>query len=260
MKFFFYYCSLFLIFMTNAHSQQILWDKAVISEIMRDYSIMRANDAMKNNQDLLLNYQQLLIEQEISQEAVRRGLAERIEVIHQLQAARRAILINAMKDDISRQVPMPDMTAMQLYYHKNINKYTLPEAFKLDVFELNDTNTELLRLAEKMISAKYLEKGLLIKTGAKSISKGDENKWFTEKEINKDVYNALKEMKDGEIRMFKLRPKNFVFHRIAYRNKTIIPFENVQSDILMEINKQKTEDAWEKYIQHIKNKLNQGNR
>ena len=95
MKFFFYYCSLFLlIFITNAQSQQIIWDKAVISEIMRDYSIMRANDAMKNNQDLLLNYQQLLIEQEISQEAVRHGLSERIDVIHQLQAARRAILIN----------------------------------------------------------------------------------------------------------------------------------------------------------------------
>jgi len=261
MKFFFYYWSLFLlIFLTNAHSQQILWDKAVISEIMREYSIMRANDAMKNNQDLLLNYQQLLIEQEISQEAVRSGLTERIDVIHQLQAARRAILVNAMKDDISRQVPMPDMTAMQLYYHKKINKYTLSEAFKLDIFELDNTNTELLRLAEKMITTKFLEKGLLIKTGAKSISKGDENKWFTEKEINKDVYKALKEMKDGETRMFKLRSNTFVFHRIAYRNKTTIPFENVQSDIIMEIKKQKTEDAWEKYIQHIKNRLNQRNR
>jgi len=67
-------------------------------------------------------------------------------------------------------------------------------------------------------------------------------------------------MKDGETRMFKLRTNAFVFHCIAYRNKTTIPFENVQSDIFMEIKKQKTEDAWEKYIQHIKNKLNQRNR
>ena len=243
--------------MTNAHSQQIKWDKAVISEIMREYSIMRANDAMKNNQDLFLNYQKLLIEQEVVQEAVRRGLAERIDVIHQLQTARREILINAMKDDISRQIPMPDMTAMQLYYQKNLNRYTLTEAFKLEVFELDYTNTELLHLAEKINNTKILEKDLLIKSGAKYISKGHENKWFTEKEINKDIYNALKEMKDGEARMFKLKSNAFIFHRIAYRKKTTIPFENVQRDILSEIRKQQTEDAWKKYLQNIKINLNQ---
>ena len=50
----------------------------------------------------------------VAQEAVRQGLTERLDLSHQLQTARRTVLINAMREDILRQLPTPDMTEMQL--------------------------------------------------------------------------------------------------------------------------------------------------
>jgi len=37
--------------------------------------------------------------------------------------------------------------------------------------------------------------------------------------------------------------------------KTVIAFENVQTDIFMEIKKQRSEDAWKKYPQQVKDKI-----
>ena len=241
--------------MSHAASQPPVWDREVITEVMRDNSLKRANDAMKNNQDLYLNYQHLLIEQHVAQEAVRRGLSERLDVSHQLQTARRSILINAMKEDILRQLPIPDMTEMQLYYHNHLAHYTVHDAFKLDVFELDISNNKLMILAESMKTAKQLDRQKLLLAGAKQVMAESSTKWFTEKQIHKQIYMALHDMKDHDIRLIKLNSGLYFVFRAAYREKFVRPFENVYSEILMEVKKQRAEKEWQNYLQQIKKQL-----
>ncbi|KPA13532.1 secreted protein [Candidatus Magnetomorum sp. HK-1] len=232
-----------------------LWDREVISEIMRDNSVARANDAMKNNQDLYLNYQHLLIEQHVAQEAVRRGLTERLDVSHQLQTARRTVLINAMKEDILRQLPAPDMTEMQLYYQNHLAAYTLPDAFKLEVFELDTSNNKLMILAESMKTAKQLDRQKLLQAGAKQVMAESSTKWLSEKQIHKQIYLAVHDMKDHETRLVKLNSGLYFVIRLAYREKFVRPFEKVYSEILMEFKKQGAEKEWQNYLQKIKKQL-----
>ena len=142
---------------------------------------------MKNNQDVYLNYQNLMIEQEVSQEAVRRGFCERLDVSHQLLNVRRAILIKAMKDEIFRQIPNPQITELHVYYQDNLSRFTVPDTFKLSIFELDPSNNKLMSIASNMNNNNSIEIDKLVQTGAKQLIKDTDNNWFTEKQMNKSI-------------------------------------------------------------------------
>jgi len=233
----------------------IVWDQAVIAEIMRENAITGAHDAMNNNQDLYLNYEYLLIEQEIAQEAVRRGLCERLDVIHQLQSARRAILVKAMKADFSRNISSPPMVDMQQYYHKNLKQYAVPEAFKLQIFELDTSNNQLMTLVEQMNTAHQFDFQQLLQAGAKSVKSESKTNWFTKKQLHSKIYQALQKMKNHDIQPIRLNTRFFLVQRMSYRKQGVSPFKNVVHDILVKMKKQKADMMWQNYLQDVKKRL-----
>jgi len=243
------------IYISQTNAQPPAWDRAVIAEIMRENSIKGAHDAMKNNQSLYLNYQYLLIEQEIAQEAVKLGLCERMDVIHKLQNSRRTILVNAMKEDILRKMPDPPMVELQVYYNKHLNQYTLPETFKIDVFEIDTNNDKLMGLVKNLKTSKQFDLQELLQAGAKKIMTESKTNWFTEKQIHKKIFLALQKMKNLDMQLVKLNSSLFLVHRINYREKVVRPFKHVLNDILVKIKNAQAEAVWQDYLQNVKKRL-----
>ena len=252
---FFIILSIYIIVIPSSFSQPIIWDKEAVSKILKDETFSKANDVILKTQKLYQNYQQLLIEQEIAQEAVRRGLCERLDVNNQLQNARRSILFNALKEDFLRQLPSPKIEEIKRYYEMNINSFTVPEAFKIEAFELDTSNKKLMNFVKVMNSNELLDKKLLLQSGAKKLT-NDVDSWYTKKQIHQSIYKELLKMIDNEAKIVYIEKNAILVLRINYRKKNVKAFDNVYSEIEMNFKKKQFDSEWQKYILSIKKKLN----
>ena len=96
-----------------ADTHQRFLDQAVASELVRGAVAGQTVNALAASPDLQRNYVISVVEQELAQEASRRGLAERLDVQRALMQARYQILLQALQQDVVRHVAQPTDAEIQ---------------------------------------------------------------------------------------------------------------------------------------------------
>ena len=180
-------------------AQQVNLDQGVASEILRGVTASQVAGALSENQQLLLNYRVVAIEQTIAQEAVQMGPTERLDVQNALQQSRRQILIQARKDELARTIPPASEDDIKSIYKQQPELWTLPAAYKLDVLELDKSNERTMRKAKRMESGEPIPDDKLTSLKSRIIVTQASGQWLSRNLIAPDIWAQLPTMEKGTI-------------------------------------------------------------
>lgn len=213
-----------------------------------------AVSAAETQQRLLL--QSLALEQEVAQEAVRRGLTERLDVQNALLTARRQILVQAVRDDIARSVPTPGEDELRTAFTANTNRWVLPPAYLLDMIPLDAENSNLMAQARAVVTGKPVADAALAPfTNLTALVTQASGRWVTTNDIPESLWVELAHMQAGEVRLFDSSGSPLLVRRGPHRDQTPLAFEQVRGQIQLELQMQKAQQAWEEYVARLKQTL-----
>jgi hypothetical protein len=237
-----------LLLIVRSAAQQPAFDPGVAAEVMRGTVTARAADAMQDNQQLLLDYQSAALEQELAQEAVKRGLAERMDVQQELQKARRQTLVRAVRDDVARAVAAPSEEELKQAYQSDPGRWTLPAAYQLDVFLVAPGDTNGLAQARQLAAGKAVPDDALRFLNARALVLQSSGRWLEARDVVPAIWTNLPAMKAGEGRLFDTDGGLLFVRRGAFREQKTPPFEQVRGQIQAALHRQKQAEAWRDYL------------
>ena len=116
-------------------------DAALAAEALRGATLNSATVILGRDVESADNYRELALEQAIAVQAGRFGLDERVDVQRALAAARRQVLVQALREEVERQVPGPDEASVRELFDKNKTAFVAPSAYQLTVYEWPKTVT-----------------------------------------------------------------------------------------------------------------------
>ena len=231
-----------------ASAQTSRFDTAVAAEVMRGTVAAQAAGAMRDNQQLILDYQNVAIEQELAREAAARGLAERLDVGHALEQSRRQILVQALREDLARGVPSPAEKDSQAAYQKDPGRWALPEAYQLDVLQLDGTDAKGLREARALANGKPVSDAALQPLKVKVLGTQASGNWISAAQLAPEIWTNLPAMRQGTVRVFDLNGATLLIRRGMYREMRALSYEQVKGQIEMELRRVKEDAAWQQYL------------
>ena len=230
-----------------ASAQQVTLDPAVASEVLRGTVALQAAGALRDNQQLLLDYQSVAMEQELAQEAVKRGLAERMDVQQELQKTRRQTLVRAMHDDIARSVTPPPEEDVKQAFQKDPQRWTLPAGYQLDVFYVDPANSNALAQA-RALTGKAVSDDALKSLNARALVLQSSGRWMSSNDLASAIWTNLPAMKQGDGRLFETESGPLLIRRGAYREQRVPLFDEARAEVHALLLRQKQEEAWQKYL------------
>ena len=229
----------------SCHAQ---FDQGVAAEAMRGTVAAQAAGAMRDNQQLLLDYQNLAMEQAFAGEAVRRGLAERLDVQNALQTARRQILVQALREDVGRSAPPPTEADVKNAYQAQTNRWVQPSGYQLDVFQVDTADSNAFAQARALAGSKPVGDDKLPGLKARMVLSAASGRWVTTNDVAASIWAALPSMKQAEGRLFDTPGGLLFIRRGAYREARLLPFEQVQGVLQIELIKARQAAAWNDYV------------
>ena len=231
-----------------AMAQEAQFDQAVAAEVMRGTVASQVAGAMQNNQQLLVDYQAVALEQGLAEEAAQRGLAERLEVQNRLQRARRQILIQALKEDLVAEAPAPTEEEMQKAYQAQPARWTLPPAFQLDAMEIDPLDDKTIQQARTLETGKAVSDEMLRSLKARALVTQASGNWVTAGQVAPVIWTNLPTMGTNEVRCFDTPAGRILVRRGAMRAPRQLSFEEVRPQVEGEARRAKEETFWNEYL------------
>jgi len=229
-------------------AQEARFDAAVAAEVMRGTVAAQAAGAMRDNQQLLLDYQAVALEQELACEAAKRGLTERLDVQHALEQARRQVLVQALKKEVTRRVAPLDEADIKAAYEKEPTRWTSPAAFQIDAYPLDLSDSQDMDRARPLVTGKPVGDERLSGLTAKPVVLQSSGRWLTAHEVAPEVWTNLPAMKSGTARIFQTPAGAMLVRRGAFREPRIPPLEQVRGQIEIELEQQDAEVKWTEFL------------
>ncbi len=230
-------------------------DQAVASELVRGAVAGQTVNALAASPDLQRNYVISVIEQELAQEAARRGLAERLDVQRALMQARYQILLQALQQDVVRHVAQPTDAEIQSAFKKEKDRWVMPEAFKLDIFAADGANTGAVTALKAAAGTAALDATALQTAGARQLVASTGDVWVSEKEIVPEVWKALSSLKMGESRTFGVQNAVWLVRRADYRKAGPMTFEQARDRVRAELLQAGQRAEWESFLEKRRKSL-----
>lgn len=224
-------------------------DQAVASELLRGAVAGQSVNVLAQSPDLQRNYVLGVIEQELVQEAARRGLPERLDVQRALMQSRYQILIQALQQDVMRRVAGPSDAEIQAAFRKNKERWVLPEAFKLDILAADSSNTNVVGALRAAATAPTLDVPALLAAGARQLVSADGEIWIAEQDIVPEVWKTLPSLRDSESRIFGIQNSVWLVRRGAYRKGGPMTFEQARERIRAELLQARQREAWDAFVE-----------
>jgi len=237
-----------LLFGFAASAQNHVLDQAVATELIRGATGNLAIGALQNDPEFARLYTSSVLEQELAQEAARRGLAERLDVQRALSMSRFQILIQALQADIARQIVQPTEADVKAYFEKNRATMILKEAVKADVFLLDGTDTSAIEIARASVATQTISPEELQKTRFKQIALA-EQVWVAREVFPEDVWKEIRLLPKGKVRFYKVEDNFLLLKYEDYRAERPATLEDVQDDIRNQLRNERQQAAWNAFVE-----------
>lgn len=202
-----------------------------------------------NNPNLLAQYQNVLLEQDLAQQAAQRGLAERLDVQRMLQVSRRRVLVQALREDIARTLPPVSDADAQAAYKQDLARWVKPAAFKLDVFSINPDDAAAMASAQQLVTGVAVSDDDLKKlVSARQTVSQQGNQWLSTNQVTAAIWKSLSEMSLNEVRIFPDGAQTLVIRRGPYSGDKQLTFEEARPFVSRELAAERAAAAWRDYL------------
>ena len=239
---------------TTAAARTPVVDQAVALELMRGAAGQLAAGALQTNPDFARLYSTSVLEQELVQEAARRGLTERLDVHRALTMARYQILIQALQADVVRGLPTPTDAEIKRQYDRNRAEYTLPEAVKADVYVLDSTAPNVTEVSRAAIAAQAIDPAQLQRTRYQQVADAAQV-WVARTVFPKDHWTDIRQMNPGQVRLFHMPDGNLLLLKYEdYRAERPATLEEATDDIRQQILNERQQKAWQEFLLPLRRK------
>ena len=234
-------------------------DFGVASEVVRGMMTPRNALEIQQSTNLLSNYRDLALQQELAQEAFRRGLAERIDVQRRFEAARREILIRALQEDVVRGLPTPPEDEVKKAYEARAKELILSPAYQLDVWMVANTDTATLAKARAFATGKAVADETVSVLSNNQVQVQSDDRWFDSTTMASNVWAGLQDMQQNEVRTFPEGTNaTIVVRRGTFRGQRQLTLDEARSVIVNELATRKANEAWNEFIQKKRKTLGVG--
>ena len=201
-------------------------------------------------------YKNVLLEQHLAQEAVKRGLTERLDVQRALNVARRSVLVQALRDDLLRGVPAPTDADIAAAFPKGKEKWVLPEAYQLDVYRIAASDTPAHEAARRLANGGPVTDEALGKlVNAQAQVTRESGGWVSESQMIPAIWTALAEMKMDEVRLFPDGAQTLVIRRGDFRKARSLDLKEASPYVARDILRERSDRLWSNYIDQARSKI-----
>ena len=239
----------------GAQAQTHILDQTVATELLRGATGQLAVGALQNSPDFARMYTTSVLEQELAQEAAKRGLTERLDVQRALLMARYTILIQALQQDIAKGIVQPTDADVEAQYKKNRADYKLPEAVKADVVLLDGTSTNSLEVARAAATAQAIDPENLKKTNYRELAKADQV-WVARDVFPEEVWTEIRKLEKGRVAWYRVQNNNYMIVKYQdYRAERPATLDEAKDGIRNQMVGDRQQKAWQAYVEGEQKKL-----
>jgi hypothetical protein len=203
----------------------------------------------------LVTAQDNALDQELAQEAGRRGLSERMDVQQALAQARVRILIQALQADMARELARPTDKEIEAEFRRNPGNYRLLEAVRADLFVLDGDHAESLPVARRALARQEITAEELQKTRFQQIALADQGVWVAKDIFPEEVWAQVKELRPGRVQFFPAENNVLLVRFQEHREEREATLEEARDRIRDELAQQRLQEAWTKYVEEQRRKL-----
>jgi len=228
------------------------FDHGVAAEAVRGTSIADAMGTMTDNQQLRLEYQRILTEQAISVEAARLGLTERLDVQHGLQAARRGVLVSSMRREVTKNIPLPGLTAVTAAYSNNLARWIVPETALVDIVQMSTNDDRTVAAATSVITNKPGNADRPMPEGVSMIIAG---RWLRAVDLPVPVWNTISGMSKGDTEFCQAGDSYLIISLHARQLIRTNSLAAARGTIEIEMLRAEEEKVWQSYIKSVRKRL-----
>lgn len=251
-------CLLFagiLIFAAETRAQTINMDFGVATEVVRSMMSPDVGASISSSTNLMANYRNFALEQELAQEAARRGLSERIDVRRALEEQRRDILINALRNDVIRTVPPPAEATLRAEFRKQRDELIMPAAQKLDVFSISADQTQTIARAQAFAAESEEIAETLIDRGFVNVSGQLTEPWFAADQMTESIWEAVTAMERGQVEVFPDGANALLIRKLDERAARPMTYEEAEAPLRQFLMRDAQIKRWNEYVEEAGRKL-----
>ena len=212
-------------------------------------------EQIQRSPDLQRQYERVLMEPYLAQQAVTRGLSERLDVQRALNVARRSVLVQALRDDVFRGIPHPSDTEVATTFPKDKEKWTMPAAYQLDVYRIAASDADAHEVARRLANgAAVSEEAMTRIPGAQAQVLRESKTWITETQMTPAIWKALAEMKKDEVRLFPDGAQTLVVRKGDFREARALSLKEASPYVARELLRERSERAWSNYLEQARSR------
>lgn len=187
-------------------------------------------------------------EQELVQEAARRGITERIDILERLRRSRWQILVGGLREDVVRMVPAPREDEIRRSFEQEKARWRLPEAYRVDAYVTVATNYEAVSRMKAMVAARQLNVKALEEVQAQRIASSAKESWLARDNFHPDIWAILPGMSIDELRMLKVDQEVVIVRKAAVRAERAMTLDEAREPIKMYLQSGKADAAWNAFL------------
>lgn len=235
----------------NVNAQVGPMDFGVASEVVRSLTSERTAIEIQQSTNLLASYRDVAIQQELAQEAVRRGLTERVDVQRTLEQYRRQVLVQALRQDIERRVPQPTDEQLAAAFKERSAGLLLPPAYQMDAWMITPADTQSLALARSFASGKPVADETVAVLAAPRILTADENTWVNAGQMSSNVWSGLMAMQLSEVKLFPDGSNTMVVRRGPFRAQRPLTLDEARPLLIQELRARQAGEQWQAQLEKM---------
>jgi peptidyl-prolyl cis-trans isomerase C len=210
----------------------------------------------KGLRDFLDNY--VITREVLYQEAKKKGLLEKKEIVAKVEDFRRAMVIDALLEEELRGKNEVSENEIRQYYKDNVNLFTEPKEVKIRHIFVN-SDPVLQEVLMKLQKGENFEKLASTYNVDKSREDGGNIGWITRGQLSpafaqyEEVAFSLR--KKGEVGNVIKTPVGYYIIRLEdTRGSTVKSFDQVKEKIRFFLQAKKKQDAYLDYVQAVKSR------
>lgn len=226
-------------------------DFGVASEVVRGLTTERTAFEIQQSTNLLANYREVALQQELAQEAVRRGLTERVDVQRTLEAYRRQVLVQALRQDFERRTPAPTDAEIETFYKERTNDLQMPAAYQMDAWLVVPSDTQSLVLAKSFASGKPVADETVTAIKAPRLISATQDIWLASGQMASNVWTGLMGMQLGQVQVFPDGSNTMVVRRGAFRAQRPLTLEEARPSLVAELQARKAARLWQEQLERL---------
>jgi PPIC-type PPIASE domain len=239
---------IFIGWATMLQAQQSAIDFGVASEVVRNMMSAETSQNILASTNLMANYRNFALEQELAQEAARRGLTERIDVQRSLEDIRREVLIRALRVDITRQAETPSEEQIKSEFEKLKDQLVMPPTLKLDVYSISGSQTQAVEKAKLLLKSETNAVELLTKRGFVHVTGQLAEPWFSSNQVSEYIWKRLSEVKAGEIESFPDGNNILVIKKLDARESRKMTLDEARSGLTRRLMAGRQNALWDEFV------------